>query len=100
MSVANAGEAVFEGYTYDPRQTDNAWVESRAYLVQLEGDALPSTFTPGGDFDEVKWWPLEAGTINRLPPGQARFLRECVAKLVESEQMETSQGEELLAATG
>ncbi len=56
--------------------------------------------TRGEHFDEVRWWPLEADTVNRVPSGQARFIRESVTKLMESGQMEKSQAEHLLARTG
>jgi ADP-ribose pyrophosphatase len=94
------GEVVFEDYTYDPRQTDHAWVETLAYLYFVDADAAADVFDPGEHFDEVRWWPLEADTVNRVPSGQARFIRESVTKLMESGQMEKSQAEHLLARTG
>lgn len=93
-------EIVFEGYTYDPRQTDHAWVESRVSLIVVGGDLGRSTFQPGGEFDEVKWWPLEAETINRVPSGQARFVRDSITRLVEAGDLDKAAAEDLLAATG
>ena len=93
-------EVVFEGYTYDPRQTDHAWVESRVYLLDTEDGAAPESFDPGGEFDEVKWWPLTAETINRVPSGTARFIREGVTALKDSGRMEAAAAESLLAETG
>jgi ADP-ribose pyrophosphatase len=93
-------EVVFEGYTYDPRQTDHAWVESRVYLLDTEDGAAPESFDPGGEFDEVKWWPLTADTINRVPSGTARFVREGVTALKDSGRMEAAAAESLLAETG
>jgi ADP-ribose pyrophosphatase len=93
-------EVVFEGYTYDPRQTDHAWVETRVYLYLVDADAAPDSFDPSELFDEVRWWPLEAGTVNRVPAGQARFIRESIVKLMESDRMEKSRAEDLLARTG
>jgi ADP-ribose pyrophosphatase len=92
-------EVVFEGYTYDPRQTDHAWVERQADLFHCDMDAAPGTFEPGGEFDEVKWWLLDADTVNRVPSGGARFIRETVKKLMETDRMEKSLAEKLLAAT-
>jgi ADP-ribose pyrophosphatase len=94
------GEVVFEGYMYDARQTDHAWVETRAYLYPIERDAVKDTLQAGEEFDEVRWWPLEADTVNRVPSGQARLIREAVTKLMESGRMEKSQAERLLARTG
>jgi ADP-ribose pyrophosphatase len=89
---------VFEGYIYDPRQTDHAWVESRAFLV-LPADA-PSLLAPGGEFDELKWWPLSGETVNRVPSEQARFIRESVRHLMESQLMPETDADFLLASTG
>lgn len=91
-------EVVFEGYTYDRRQTDNAWVESRAYLVLP--DEARTLLNPGGEFEEIKWWPLEAETVNRLPSDQARFLREGVSRLVEGGVLDEESGDKLLESTG
>jgi ADP-ribose pyrophosphatase len=93
-------EVVFDGYTYDRRQTDHAWVESRGFLFHGQADAMPGTFDPGGEFDEVGWWPLDADTVNRLPSDQARLIRESVTRLIESERLDRSVGEELLERTG
>jgi len=93
-------QVVFEGYTYDPRQTDHAWVESRAYLLDTGDGAAPESFDPGGEFDEVKWWPLNAETINKVPSGSARFIREAVMALKDNDRMEAAAAESLLAKTG
>ena len=89
---------VFEGYTYDPRQTDNAWVETRAFLVLP--DEAPTLLKPGGEFDEIKWWPLDDETVNRVSAGQARFIRESVSHLIESGRMDEAAADQLLASTG
>jgi ADP-ribose pyrophosphatase len=89
---------IFEGYTYDPRQTDNAWVESQAFMVLPED--VPTLLSPGAEFDEIKWWPLDADTVNRLPSDQASFIRKGVARLVETGLLDEVGGEEFLASTG
>ena len=93
------GVPVFDGYTFDPRQTDHAWVESRSYLFSTEADAVPGRFEAGGEFDEVKWWPFDAKTVNRVPSGQARSIRESLTKLMEMGRIDKSLAEKLLAAT-
>ena len=94
------GEAVFDGFTYDRRQTDHAWVESRAYLFHGQLDAMPGSLEAVGEFDEVRWWPLEPETVNRLPSDQAQFLRAAVARLMETDRLPRSVGEGLLERTG
>ena len=108
------GEVVFEGYTYDPRQTDHAWVESRAYLLFDADGSFPdmgaSSWSrafriPGApgepsEFDEVKWWPLDAATINRVPSGSAGFIRAAIQTLMKDKRMDTAFAEGLLSKTG
>ncbi len=93
-------ELVSRGFTYDWRQTDHAWVEGQGYLVQLEDADSASAFEPGGEFDEVRWWPLEADTINRVSSRQVVFIRDAIQKLVDYGLMDAGAAEELLARTG
>jgi len=93
-------EVVFEGYTYDPRQTDHAWIESLAYLL-FEGDgSATESFDPGGEFNEVRWWPLTPKTVNRVPSGTARIIRAAVNALKDSGRMQPAEAVSLLAKTG
>jgi ADP-ribose pyrophosphatase len=93
-------EVIFEGFTYDQRQTDHAWVESRVYLLDAGNLGAPESFNPGGDFDEVKWWPLTAETVNKVPSGTAGFIREAVIALKNSKRIDAGAAESLLAQTG
>jgi ADP-ribose pyrophosphatase len=97
---AVTSELVFDGYTYDPRQTDHAWVETLAYFYLVSVSSSTGALDSRGEFDEVKWWPLDAETINRVPSGQSRFIREAVVKMREIGQMEESVAAGLLSATG
>jgi ADP-ribose pyrophosphatase len=94
------GEVVFEGFTYDRRQTDHAWVETQAFLFHGSSDKMPSTLEASGEFDEVRWWPLDAATVNRVPSDQARFIRGAVTRLMDSGQMDQGAGDRLLERTG
>jgi hypothetical protein len=91
---------VFEGYSYDARQTDHAWIEIQAHLFHL-GDGLgPSHFRPGNNLQEVEWRRLDARTVNRLPSNQARLVREAVKRLRETERIDKALAALLLAKTG
>jgi ADP-ribose pyrophosphatase len=93
-------EVVYQGFTYDRRQTDHAWVESQAYSIHLEADGLAGRLEPGGEFDEIQWWPLTAKTVNRVPSGQALFVRGSIEALVEAGKMDAAVAESLLSRTG
>ena len=94
-----AGEVLSEGYIYDARQTDHAWVEQRAYLIPPSED-LPDLFEPPGAFDDVSWWPLDADTGSRIPSGQAEQTRLAVERLRDSGTISADQAERLLLRTG
>jgi ADP-ribose pyrophosphatase len=94
------GVAVFDGYSYDSRQTDHAWVEIRASLLHHTADTAPGSFRPGGEFEEVQWQPLDADTVNRMPSGEARFVREAVKRLRDTSAIDADQARSLLASTG
>lgn len=97
---AEAGEVVFEGYNYDARQTDHAWIEIQARLFHLDDGAGPARFHPGGNFEEVEWRHLDAKIVNRLPSDQAHLIRAAVERLRGTGRIEKAQAVVLLARTG
>ncbi len=94
------GDVVFEGYSYDARQTDHAWIEIQARLFHLGDGFGPFRFRPGNDFEEVEWWHLDARTVNRLLSNQAGLVREAVKRLRETESIDNEMAMSLLAKTG
>ncbi len=93
-------DVVFEGYNYDARQTDHAWIEIQAHLFQVDEDFGSIRFRPGHNVEEVEWWRLDAKAVNRLPSNQARLVREAVTRLRETESIEKALAVSLLARTG
>ncbi len=94
------GEVVFEGYSYDARQTDDAWVESRVYLFALPEGVAPDSFESRGSFSELEWRVLEPDTIHLLASHHARFVRQSVTRLSERELMAEGGAARILAGTG
>ena len=99
LNVSNT-TGVFDGYIYDPRQTDHAWVEIRAESLHCSFDEAETSFRPGGQFEDVRWYPLEPKTVNRIPSGQANYVRKAVVVLAKSGKVEESQANDLLEKTG
>jgi ADP-ribose pyrophosphatase len=93
-------ELLGEVYTYDPRQTDHAWVETKVLLFFDAGGSLPDLPLAGGDFEEVAWQPLDAETINGVPSGQVGFLRAAIEHLGRTTRLEPAAADSLLASTG
>jgi ADP-ribose pyrophosphatase len=95
-----SGEIISEGYSYDARQTDHAWIELETRLYNLEPESHPTTFRPGGSFEEVEWWPADPNTVNQLPPSQSQLVREAVRHLMERGLVERDWAMGLLIKTG
>ncbi len=91
---------VYEGYIYDARQTDHAWVETCAFLLEAEPAERLVGDRPGNPFSEIGWLPLDADTINRIPSVQAGLVREAVRRMASTNRMESDKATAILAATG
>jgi ADP-ribose pyrophosphatase len=98
--LQDSGEIISEGYSYDARQTDHAWIELETRLYHLDAESQPTTFRPGVDFEEIEWWPVNPETVNRLPPSQSQLVREAVRHLMERGAVERDWALGLLAKTG
>jgi ADP-ribose pyrophosphatase len=99
--IEGKGEIIAEGYSYEKRQTDHAWVELEAQLYHLDADARPSALrSSGAGIQDIEWWPLESTTINSLPSNQARLVREATRRLMDRGVIERDAAVQLLAKTG
>jgi ADP-ribose pyrophosphatase len=95
------GEVIAEGYSYDERQTDHAWVELEAQLYHMDADAQPSALqSSGAGIQDIEWWPLEPATINGLPSNQAGLVREATRRLMDWDVIARDSAVQLLAKTG
>jgi ADP-ribose pyrophosphatase len=89
-----------EGYGYDVRRTDHAWVVMHARHLQVTEKESPTSFDPRAMFDSVSWYPLDGATINRVPAGLARRVRESVKALADDGAIASSEAATVLAASG
>jgi ADP-ribose diphosphatase len=95
------GEVIAEGYSYDERQTDHAWVELATQLYHADADAQPTTLqSSGAGIQDLEWWPLAPATINSLPSTQAGLVREATRRLMDRDAIERDSAMQLLAKTG
>lgn len=65
---AEGGKELYRGYVDDPRNTDNAWMETTVYLFYIKDDALASQLTLSGGSDALhaRWIDVDA---ELLAPG-------------------------------
>jgi hypothetical protein len=98
--VGEAGDIFSRGYTYDPRQTDHAWIELEARHFHLTTDRQTPALRSGPSFQDVEWWPLVASTINGLTSTQAHLVREAVRRLIDQDVVDRAWAMDLLTKTG
>lgn len=57
----NFGAKIYTGYVDDPRNTDNAWIETTAYNFHDDSGAILANikFEAGDDAGSVKWLDVD-----------------------------------------
>ncbi len=94
------GEVLAEGYYYDPRQTDHAWVELTGFLCHDPdrfSDASPDVTET---FEQTDWWPMTASTVNEIDSGGAALVRKAAVRLRESGQLDPDRASRIVSETG
>jgi ADP-ribose pyrophosphatase len=89
-----------EGYFYDARQTDHAWVEIRSFFAVVDFEDAPREFRPGGDFEAVRWMPVDSATINQMPSAEGRFVQQAIRHLEQDGRISDSMASQVLARSG
>lgn len=92
LPESDHGEIIFEGFSYDPRQTDNAWIEISTFLFCYPFDSAPIDFNSDREFEEIEWWPVNEETQKNLHPVQAFFVKIAIKKLEDKGMMSTVNG--------
>jgi ADP-ribose pyrophosphatase len=89
-----------QGYAYDPRRTDHAWIVTSASHLHIGADPGPDILRPAGRFATVGWFPLSAETVNRMRGPLASQARDVVRALHDSGEMSGAVASAVLTATG
>lgn len=70
---------VYQGYVDDPRNTDNAWMETDAYHLHLEdGDSI--VLAAGDDADDASWKTVDISLLENLYASHAQFILGAIQK--------------------
>jgi ADP-ribose pyrophosphatase len=93
-------EVLSEGYDYDSRRTDHAWVVTSVRHVHVADGGVRDFFRAGPGIESLSWYPLDAATINRIPAPSARHVRAAVRALGDAGQLTEAAVSAVLAATG
>jgi hypothetical protein len=88
---------IHSGYLYDPRQTDNAWVDAKVFLL-FWGDEQGSEEADKGN--GKLWRELDPDMINNLYSSHGKLVRKAILHLSDADWVVESFVSELLEKTG
>jgi len=80
------GVEMYRGYVDDPRNTDNAWMETIAKHRHLPPEIADKMQLKAEDKKEIKavrWMPLTEENINNLYASHSMFVKKALARVLE-----------------
>lgn len=70
---------VYQGYVDDPRNTDNAWMETQAFHLHLAPEqAAQLKLQRGSDASETDWTPITAKMLGNMYGTHGSFVKQAV----------------------
>lgn len=75
---ATSGHEVYAGYVDDPRNTDNAWMETKAVHLHLSGADAQINLVAGDDAGKVQWMELTNENLSKLYASHGDFVGKAV----------------------
>lgn len=93
------GCVIFKGYVDDPRNTDNAWIETTAFHFHCGhelGRLLP--LEAGDDAAAVRWFDLGNDSANKLYPPHRGWIGQLAAQMIQERRSSSSVSEATEAA--
>ncbi|MBS2040565.1 NUDIX domain-containing protein [bacterium] len=70
---------VYQGYVDDPRNTDNAWMETQAFHLHLTAEeASQLDLRKGSDAAAVSWAPISAESLSEMYGSHGAFVKQAV----------------------
>lgn len=81
------GTAVYSGYVDDPRNTDNAWIVTNAYMRLLDSNELEAIRTNFGEFHagddaaQVAWKTVDQSLLDTLYASHAELITLAIESL-------------------
>jgi ADP-ribose pyrophosphatase len=90
---------IHEGYLYDPRQTDHAWLRATGYLLHLSREEY-SSIRREKESRSMRWKTLNPELINQFLSSHALLLREAVQCLLDQKLITNDTANFILKQTG
>ena len=80
------GQEVYKGYVDDPRNTDNAWMETQAFsfFVKAEDQKVGKQPKAGDDAVGARWAVIDKAFISKLYASHPKFVRKAIEQMLQS----------------
>lgn len=70
---------IYQGFVNDPRNTDNAWMETDAYHLHLDKDEAKNiSLKAGDDAQDAKWMVCSQGNVSSLYASHSDFIKDAI----------------------
>jgi ADP-ribose pyrophosphatase len=80
------GHLIYRGYIDDPRNTDNAWMETTAKHLHLPTETADMmNLQAGSDAKAVRWLPLVPETVNNLHANHCALVKATLGEMLRRE---------------
>jgi ADP-ribose pyrophosphatase len=87
-----AGRLIYRGYVDDPRNTDNAWMETTAKHLHLEPEtAAMMNLKAGSDAKAVRWLPLVPETVHNLYASHCALVKATLSGMIRMDDADLSE---------
>ena len=79
----NCARLVYQGYVEDPRNTDNAWMESSLFHLHLSDDSVlgQTKIRPGSDARDAEWIPITEATLDNLYASHGSMVKIAISQM-------------------
>ncbi|HAR64152.1 MAG: NUDIX hydrolase [Candidatus Margulisiibacteriota bacterium] len=97
----NSGEAIYQGYVDDPRNTRNAWMETNVFHLNLTKELASSIqLQAGDDAMSVEWAVATPELISSLYASHGDYVLMSVARLIDEGILSAQPYKALFEAKG
>jgi ADP-ribose pyrophosphatase len=90
---------VYDGYLYDLRQTDNAWIYTKSYMFHIQPNSgldFPNSF----DSYNIRWKIFDPELVNEFSSSRAMLLRNVIQELHQQKITSKEVTEAIMKKTG
>lgn len=70
-------DVVYQGYVDDPRNTDNAWMETDAYHLHIDN---PPELIPADDADDAGWFVVDQDFLDKMYASHAELVKKAIGQ--------------------